>query len=296
MQFNSISFEDKEVFDKYVKNMENSSYNFTNMFMWSGNGNVTYSVTNDCLVLRYKFGKFPVAVSYPVGPGDKQKAIHEIYKYFESTNQQMKFKAITPDMVDELEDMFPGKFKFKFDRDNSDYVYLVKELIELKGRRFHSKKNHLNQFISNYNYSYEPYTPELADECKRAFSSWMNEKSDPDGLLLAKTATFKLIDNFEKLPVRGCVVRVDSKIAACSIGEQITPDMVLIHIEFANPEYKGIFNFINQQFLKNEWSQLKYVNREEDMGLSGLRRAKESYRPVRFVEKYDAILKPGVKL
>ncbi|HHW46594.1 MAG TPA: DUF2156 domain-containing protein [Clostridiales bacterium] len=296
MLFNSISLKDREVFEKYVKDMENSSYNFTNMFMWAGNDNVTYAVTNDCLVLRYKFGKNPASVSYPVGQGDKQKAIFEIYKYFESSNMQMKFKAMTPDMVAELEGMFPGKFDFKFDRDNSDYVYLVQELIELKGKKFHSKKNHLNQFVSNYNYSYEHYTKELADECKRAFSSWMNEKSDPDELTLARAATFKLIDNFDQLPVKGCVVRVDGKIAACSIGEQITPDMVLIHVEFANPEYKGIFNFINQQFLKNEWSQFKYVNREEDMGLPGLRRAKESYRPVRLVEKYDAILKPGVKL
>lgn len=296
MQFSSIHLNDKHVFDKYVKNMENSSYNFTNMFIWSQNQSITYSVVNDCLVLRYKFGKNSATVSYPVGPGDKQQTIYELYRHFDSLGLQLKFKVMTPDMVSELEQMFPNKFDIKFDRDNSDYVYSIQELIELRGRRFHSKKNHVNRFISNYNYSYEPYTPDLAEECKQAFISWKDEKSDPEELMSTQKATFKLIDNFDKLPLKGCVIRVDGKIAACSIGEVITPDMVLIHVEFADSEYKGIFNFINQQFLKNEWADFKYVNREEDMGLPGLRRAKESYRPIKLVEKYDATLKPGVKL
>ena len=91
--------------------------------------------------------------------------------------------------------------------------------------------------------------------------------------------------------MKGGVIKIDNKIAAFTLGEQINSNSVVIHIEKANTFYEGIYQAINQQFLCNEWNEMEFVNREEDLGIEGLRRAKMTYNPIRFVEKFEAVLK-----
>ena len=131
--------------------------------------------------------------------------------------------------------------------------------------------------------------PEDVPECKKLFEEWYSLKDeDSYSISSALDATFKLLDNMFSLNLIGGVIEVDGKIIACSIGEQISEDCAIIHIEFASKSYPGSYAIINQQFIENEWSKCQYINREEDMGDAGLRRAKESYQPIKLIETYTA--------
>ena len=102
----------------------------------------------------------------------------------------------------------------------------------------------------------------------------------------SKIPSLRILENAKELGVTVGGIYVDGELIAFSVGEAQTPNMALIHLEYANTEFRGAFNIINQQFTKNEWSSFKYINREEDMGLEGLRKAKMAYRPVKMIEKY----------
>ena len=165
-------------------------------------------------------------------------------------------------------------------------------MITHSGKKLHSKKNHLNYFKKTYKFEYKKLTQSDMEDCKKLFNAWHNEKDDDLKLIgESKDATNKVLDNFDALSVVGGGIYVDGKMIAFSIGEKITNDMALIHLEVANPEYRGAFNIMNQQFCENEWHDLKYVNREEDMGLEGLRKAKLAYNPVFLIDRYNAVLK-----
>ncbi len=130
-----------------------------------------------------------------------------------------------------------------------------------------------------------------ADACKELFDRWIEEKEDSKWLKSSRNATFTALDNLDALDLTGGMIKIDGKICAFSVGEAVSSDTALIHLEVASTDYRGSFNAINREFCANEWKDFKYVNREEDMGLSGLRKAKEAYRPAFLHEKINAVLR-----
>jgi hypothetical protein len=160
-------------------------------------------------------------------------------------------------------------------------------LTDLAGRRYHGKRNHLNQFLRKYQWEYLPMTPELARECLELNTEWFNLHSTPDHPLSDEDHAMKeLLENFEVLSVTGAVLKVDSKIEALAIGEALNHNTAVIHIEKANTVIDGAYTAINQKFAAAELSGFEFINREEDMGIAGLRQAKLSYHPIQLVEKY----------
>jgi hypothetical protein len=181
------------------------------------------------------------------------------------------------------------------DRDNFDYVYLSKDLILLSGKKFHSKRNHINRFKSEYSFEYVRIIPDMLNDCLEVYSDWLHEKDKLlPGMLGELDAIKAAITNMDVLGVKGGGIRIDGKLRAFSLGQLINEDMAVIHIEKANESFEGIYSVINQQFAEHEWSGVKYINREEDMGIEGLRKAKLSYRPVELIQKYVA--KPALTL
>ena len=285
-----ITLNDKDVFSRYFLNIDNSTYNFTNMFMWEGNGAITYAEVCGCMVLFFQFRKNPPMVSYPIGSGDKKEAIKQICEYLKGEGARPLFRNLSEWMKEELEELCPGKFEFIYDRDNSDYVYETEKLITLSGKKLHQKRNHLNYFKNNYNFEYVKLTENDMPECKKLFERWTEEKQDDDSGDNARGATYKVIDNFSALGVVGGGIKINGQLEAASFAEPVTNDTVLAHLEFGNSSIRGVFNAINQQFCEHEWSEYKYINREEDMGLSGLRQSKLAYRPIYLIDKYAAVL------
>lgn len=279
-----ISLSDKELFLKYLPKSENSMFNFTTIFMWSVDGRILYDVLDNCLVLFFK-SKNGICCTYPMGDGNRKAVAEKALIFMKENSKKPRFILMTEEMAKECEEFFGKSFKITSVRDNADYVYLSEDLINLSGKKFHQKKNHLNAFLNNYDFEYRKI--ENADECVELFKKWLRTQPK-EAVAFSKMPTLRLLENAKELGVTVGGIYVDGELIAFSAGEPQTEDMALIHIEYADTSYRGAFNIINQQFVKNEWSNFKYINREEDMGLEGLRRAKLAYRPVKLIEKYNA--------
>lgn len=275
----------------FFKNITNSVYNFTTAFLWGGEKYVKYGIASDCLSLFYDYPKSPLCASYPVGKGDKKEAVLSALEYMKSQGVKPVFRNLSPFMVDELKSLFPDKFEYIPDRNAFDYIYETKKLIDLSGKELHSKRNHYNFFKKNYKYEYVKMTQSDAEECKKVFYKWIEGKEKTKWLEISEDATFKALDNLDKLELTGGAIKIDGKICAFSIGEAVSDDTALIHFEVALPEFRGAFNAINCEFCAKEWKNFTYINREEDMGIENLRKTKESYKPVFLHEKINAVLK-----
>ncbi len=277
-----------------MQRIEASDMLFGNLYIWHFSRDISYAILNDCLVIKTKFPneKYPF-IFYPLGLGDRQKTIKDVMDYFLSNNMKFAIRSLEPYQKYELEKNMPNIFDISPNRDRFDYIYNVSDLINLNGRKLHSKKNHLNKFLNLYpNFVYERIDSSNAIDVFESYVEWFNKNPNiTDGLRNEFVGIESTLRNFNLLDMKGGVIKIDNKIAAFTLGEQINSNSVVIHIEKANTFYEGIYQAINQQFLCNDWNEMEFVNREEDLGIEGLRRAKMTYNPIRFVEKFEAVLK-----
>nr|WP_245867582.1 phosphatidylglycerol lysyltransferase domain-containing protein [Sporomusa silvacetica] len=296
INFQDISLEQKALFDKCFsqRRYENAHYNFTNLYMWRNLYSIKWAEVDGYLVIKAGRGEKQFMLQ-PFGPdAGIERILAEMAGYCTENNQVFKLSGIEKFMIDILEKWRPGKFAITADRDNYDYVYNSKDLIELKGRKYHSKKNHVNSFLRNYsNYQYIALTSEWVPRCVETQLEWCRKKGCDDDAMLKgeRDAIIEVLIHWNELKLTGGLIYIDEKVEAFSFGEQLNSDTAVIHVEKANPDIRGVYPVINQQFSANAWRKLSYINREEDMGLEGLRKAKESYCPVKMVEKFIAILK-----
>lgn len=298
-----ITIEKKELFNRYLKRKcsQNSEFTFTNLFMWRKSYDMRYVILNDmlCIMPQHKGG--PRSATFPVGfigEDGKEKdivpVIEELLAYFKDIGAEPLIRLYDEITVQKLTQAFPGKFLITEDVGSFDYVYSVQELSNLSGKRFHAKKNHVNKFMRLYPWEYRPISVENVAECLQVFEQWYQNRADEvAGLDEEYEAVRELFSNWDKLDVSGGSLWVDGSMIAFSVGEPLCDKMAVIHLEHADTAYEGAFAMMNQQFLKNRWQEFEYVNREEDMGIPGMRKAKESYHPVFMVKKYVATLQKG---
>lgn len=296
INFQEITKADKDIFDCFFKNhyYENSHFNFTNYFMWRKSFNIKYAKLADILFLKAKYEGEEFLLQ-PIGPKKRvQAAIGKCLQYCEENSIPFKMVGVEGWMAEELLKYDKNKFDFLPDRDNFDYVYLREDLAELKGRRYHSKKNHVNNFKKSYSdYEYRELTPDLVEQCKANLNNWFeqNDGFNDDIIMAEREAIFEVLDNFTDLKLTGGTILINGKVEAFTFGEQLNTDTAVIHVEKANPEIRGAYAIVNQEFCQKAWNHLKYINREEDMGVEGLRQAKKSYKPIKMIGKYIVTLK-----
>lgn len=179
-------------------------------------------------------------------------------------------------------------------RDHWDYIYSIEDLIALKGKKFHKKKNLLNQFKKNYLYEYEPMAPECVEEVLEMQDEWYKwyEENNPSEALKAENhAITRVLHNFDQIKgLMGATLRVEGKVIAYTVAEPLCDDSIVIHFEKGDIKYKGVYQAINQMFLENDAAEYINVNREQDLGDPGLRKAKLSYNPTFFLKKFQATL------
>jgi hypothetical protein len=264
--------------------IEASEYTFTNIFSFRLVYNFKLSLLNDTLILFKDTD--PVSMFCPVGDSHGVSILHDIFNFLDSKNDKSYLERVPESFI---RDYLKGDTNFLVDeeRNQFDYLHSVKELIELKGNKFHDKKNHVNQFRRQYRYEYLSLTPDLIDECLEFEDYWCMVKNcgKYPGLEKERCAILEMLKNFGSLSAKGGVIRVGGKIAALTLGEKML-DTFVIHVEKANPDIQGLYQVINQEFLMHEAGNCKFVNREQDMGVPGLRNAKMSYNPVKFIKKY----------
>jgi hypothetical protein len=297
LTFRSLELEDKDIINSYLinQNYRASDLCFTNLYAWGKKFDTQFATDNDWLFIRFKDNSGRVSYLKPIGVGDIKKGIEiiiEDHKHFDSVFQ---IRGITQEMIDEIEKAMPETFNYKLNRSVSDYIYTSEKLIDLKGKKLQSKRNHINRFKRENKWQYKTLTgnPELVKECKGMLDKWMeiNTADRDPSLAYDDFATTIMLENFEFLNLKGGLICVNNEIAAFSIGEILTKDTVVVHVEKAFTSIHGAYTIMNQQFVLNEAADFKYINREEDMGVENLRKAKLSYQPDILLEKYNARFK-----
>lgn len=296
--FKSLELKEKDIINSYLQlqNYRASDLCFTNLYCWGKKFDTQFARTNDWLFIRFKDNYGRNSYLKPIGSGDLREAINLIREDSRSFDSPFQMRGLTREMIEEIEAVMPGQFDYKLNRSVSDYIYTTEKLVHLKGKKLQSKRNHLNRFKRENDWTYHSLTgnPSLVEECKKMLEKWMDvnkEEKDPS-LVYDDYASTLMLDNFEFLNLKGGLICVNNEIAAFTIGEQLTPDTIVVHIEKAFTSIHGAYTIVNQQFVENEAGGYIYVNREEDMGIDNLRQAKLSYQPDILLEKFNARIKP----
>ncbi|MGI6188103.1 MAG: DUF2156 domain-containing protein [Clostridiales bacterium] len=294
VDFKEIELSDRPVIEHYLsmRYYDNSEFCFSNLFIWRYGFNLKFSVIDDYLCIVGRLGESFYFIFPPLGrdDGNLDRAFIKVIEYYKAQGYPIIIKCVTEPMRMLIEQAMPGFFRYERDPNNDDYVYSTYDLINLEGKKYHQKRNHINRFLKNYEYTYESIDDSNIEECIAAEIEWLKGKEPDRSLQDEKIAIMEALNNFDQLGLKGGALRIDGKIQAFSIGDLLNPEMVVIHFEKANTEYHGSYAMINQQFAANCWKDIPYINREEDMGIPGLRKAKRSYHPIKMVEKYTAYL------
>ncbi|MEW6599899.1 MAG: phosphatidylglycerol lysyltransferase domain-containing protein [Nitrospirota bacterium] len=265
--------------------LEASEYTFTNLFAFGEAYNFKVSMYKGVLMILKDKG--PVSLFCPVGGEGITDAMDRGIRFIREYQGPHYFERV-PESFIRAHLMNNENFIYEEERDHFDYVYDVIELIELKGRKFHDKKNRINAFRNSYKYEYASLTPELVRECLEFEHYWCEVRDcrNHPGLRKEQCAIYRMLRNFNSLDIRGGIIRVGGRIAALTLGEKLLSDTMVIHVEKANSDIPGLYQAINQEFLMHEAGDCRFVNREQDLGVEGLRNAKMSYNPIAFVKKY----------
>ncbi|MCI1964602.1 MAG: phosphatidylglycerol lysyltransferase domain-containing protein [Oscillospiraceae bacterium] len=199
----------------------------------------------------------------------------------------------TKEQTEELMQLFPGRFQYELDRNGSDYIYESEKLIRLSGRKFHGKRNHIAQFERKYDWSYEDLSHENLEDCRSVAKQWCRDHGeiyDKNASASEPCAIDRALDHFDALHLAGGLIRVEGKPVAFTIGEEINPNVYLLHFEKALDGYDGLYAVINHEYAARHLEKYELINREEDMGIEGLRKAKLSYHPFLLLNRYRVTL------
>jgi hypothetical protein len=286
--FKPIEIHHKELFKHFFLQdpPQTSELTFTNLFIWRHHYHPLWLQWEDCILIIFKpVEGIPFSLP-PIGPGNKKRALDILCDTLQQITTDVKICRVGEEFVEKYVDH--DRYDSFFDRDNSDYIYRTLDLIQLSGRKYHKKKNLLNRFTKKYTFEYRHLDKELVACLLDMQEKWCEIKEciyKPD-LLAEDYAIYEALTHYEALDYRGGAIQINSRIESFSIGEQLNTNTAVIHFEKANPEIPGLYSAINQLFCTNDWSDIEYINREQDLGIEGLRKAKESYRPHHMVKKY----------
>ncbi len=291
LEFKTLQLSDKEWVDRLFSeyNPTRCDFCFGNIFIWAGIYNTNIARFKNSVVLRYKFdGEYSYSFSFV--EEDVEELIKELLLNSQKNGQKLRIYGLNTEEKEIIEKLFPGEFEMTYMRDFCDYVYKTEDLINLSGRKYHQKRNHISYLKNNSDWVYERIDETNIEECRTFNCNWErhNGGKNPEELSLENTAIQTALDNYSSLGFVGGLLRVNGRIEAYTLGEPLNSEMFCTHIEKANADLRGAYPLINQQFALNELSSYKYVNREEDTGSEGLRQAKMSYHPEFLTEVYFA--------
>ncbi|NLL69744.1 MAG: DUF2156 domain-containing protein [Epulopiscium sp.] len=300
INFKTIEIEDKKWIDPLLvaSDLSGCHQNFGNLFAWSKVHKTRVAKINDYLVVKGGTEINKQGYFYPAGSGTIQPVIEEMIQDAADCGHDFILNGISPENMEALDILFPGQFSYEEVRDAFDYVYLLDKMVSLSGKKLHRKRNHINQFKKNHQWSFEPITLENLQECWEMNEAWCKEMgcSDDNGLKQENCATRQYFKYFSQLKMEGGLLRSGGQVIAYTMGEILNSDTYVIHLEKAFRDIQGAYPMINREFaawIKDRYPHIVYVNREEDVGDEGLRKAKQSYYPDKMEEKYTATYQGG---
>lgn len=269
---------------------------FTDLFIWRGHYETKICFFNDFLLVKMKtVDEKKTMYLAPIGDGDLSSAIKVIEQDAKDRNEPFIMCSISEDMKQKIESIFPNKYNYETSEDGWDYIYLSEKLQTLSGKKLQSKRNLVNRFMAanEGRWSYEDLSKENIHDAFDFHIKWCEQNGCmKDKSFWGETCAIGSgLNHFDVLGLKGGILRLDGNVIAFTFGSKLTKDMFVIQIEKADNKIAGAYQMINQQFAKKNCTDVKYINREEDLGLEGLRKAKKSYYPEMMGIKYCASLK-----
>ncbi len=295
----SLTLADRSLVIEYLHRYppEISEHTFTNLFIWQPFRPVFFAEINNSLIFLLKSAnddKEYILCGPPIG----DIIIPDIISAFDTSASGVSVIGAIRIPDKNTENLPPAEYVVTEDRDNADYIYLVSDLAELGGRNFSKKRNKIKQCLNNHLCEYVPITSELIAECEIMQENWCKTRDcgrNP-GLCNEANAIAETFAHFDDFGLLGGAIRVDGRIQAYAIAEELHPGTAVWHFEKAMANVPGLGQLINQWFSRHGLSGFDYVNREQDLGVPGLRQAKESYFPHHMVGKNCISLAAGQRI
>ena len=261
------------------------AFSFANLYLWGRQ--CAARVGDDLLLFSHFQGK--TMYPYPVCPGSARDAIEVLIADSQERGIPLRLSGLNTQDVEDLERWYPGQFRFHCGRDGHEYVYAIDDLADLKGKKYQPKRNHINRFLSEYpDAVIRPLDESTLPDARNLADRWYQRRTAEEDAGMEMVALNRAFANWQALGLEGLVLYVGDQVVAMAIGSFLGEDTVDVHFEKADLDYNGAYAVINRAFarhIREKYPQVKYLNREEDMGLEGLRKAKLSYYPHHMVEK-----------
>lgn len=285
-----LELQDRSVFQQALAAMapQTSELNFTNLFIWRDYFKTRWGRLDDWLVVVFSGHRKGACALEPIGPAGRAGTLEPMLEALAST-----FKSPAPclqrvgqGLVQELSQV-PG-IVAEPQRQHFDYVYRREDLAHLKGKRFHAKRNHINRIRRERTFEYRPIDRALIDQCLDLADEWCGVRACSEDMSLTgeHDAVRELLSNFEALELVGGTICIHDKVEAFSVADRLNPQTGLVHVEKANPDIPELYTLINQQLAEHALTEVAWINREQDLGEPGLRKAKKSYHPDHLAEKF----------
>lgn len=290
LQFSKITAADKPLFEKYMATQTDRGceMSFANLYLW---GRQRYALLHDHIVIFSQFDRRCI-YPYPIGDGDKKAVLDAIIADARERDIVCRITSLNSEAKQTIEQYYPNKFRFHCGRDSFDYVYDINDLADLAGKKYHKKRTHVNGFLNAYpDYTVQPISEQNLDAVKKFAEEWYEARlaADPTAdFQLEQEALYRAFRHYDELALEGLVLWDGDKILAFTIASQMSSDTFDVHFEKGRADANGAYAMINREFaryIRDKYPNIKFLNREEDMGLEGLRKAKQSYYPHHMVEK-----------
>ncbi|MBR2965820.1 MAG: DUF2156 domain-containing protein [Clostridia bacterium] len=295
INFKQISLSDKPVYEKYLaqSGVRGCEFSFANLYLW---GRQNIAVTDEAILIFSQFNRRSI-YPYPLGSHDVHAALDAIIDDARARGIACRISGITEDAKATLEEFYPEKFRYHTDEGSFDYVYSVDDLADLPGKKYDGKRNHIRRFCDAFpDYTAEPISDDNTAEVSAFVENWYERRlaDNPDAdFHMERAALTRALANREALELEGLVIRGGGEILAMTLASRLSPDTFDVNFEKARGDIQGAYAVINCEFAKyirKNHPEICYLDREEDMGLEGLRRAKRSYHPHHMIKKYWACL------
>ncbi len=291
-----VTLEDKAWIDPLVwaEGSSSADFNFGNIYLWDRSFHQYVGKLGERAIVMPCYEEHPF-FAYPVGTGDLAPVMAELEAYADGQGFPFTLRGVTAEHLPIVEALFPGRYTIESEGDLWDYLYSAEKLDLLSGKHLHGKRNHINRFEAENDWSFEPLSHEDFPECIALLDAWLAENvEDPEhDVMEERTAIMRGFEAYDALGLEGGMLRVSGRPVAFTMGERLCEHTFIVHFEKAYADINGAYTMINREFvrmIRKRWPEIQWINREDDMGIENLRTAKQSYHPDRMVEKYTVVI------
>lgn len=281
-RFKPVELVDKPILEDWFRRFPPvvCELSFPNIFIWRRSEHSAYAIINDnlCLLVQPDFEP-----AYFLPPLGKSNLVQTVATCLEIVPRLSR-------VPEEMVKLLGESFWIEEDPDNADYIYKTEDLAELKGKRFDGKRNRIKKFERSVNSQYVRLTQEHFHGCRELLEKWYRERESENGtgfFVAARQAVEEAFRFYETLNFVGAAIIINGKVEAFTVASELSSDTAVIHFEFTSSAYPGLNQFINREFVRRELGAYAFINREQDLGLPGLRKYKLSYHPIDLVKKFN---------